>query len=365
MTLVSKKSILRAIDANVNRASEGVRVVEDVVRFQYDDALLSSKLREIRHMLRKTAGALPGGNCALAAARDSAGDVARNSKHIRTSESPDSLAANLKRAQEATRVLEEMSKQLSQKTASHFGEIRFRLYDIEKDLYSYLNNERYIRKLPSNKFVYSVAGFNDYFRNGSYSLLRQLIKAGVGMIQLREKGIDDVEALKHANKISGIIRKSESLFVVNDRVDLALAAGADAVHLGQEDIPIKEARAIAGERLLIGYSTHTYRQAMKALESRPDYISVGPIFSSPTKPEKKPVGLKLLEKVTSISGDIPVVAIGGISMGNLERVYSSGAKGAAMISELTNNNDLKSTLDRINSIVEKADVVSSKGNING
>ncbi len=129
------KKLLRAIDANLNRAVEGIRVVEDAVRFVCDGEKAAAALRDIRHSLRTGAAMLPGGDAALTSARDSAGDVARNAPPATNRESISGVvAANFKRAQEATRALEEFSKLLSPTAAAHFGELRFKIYDMEKEI---------------------------------------------------------------------------------------------------------------------------------------------------------------------------------------------------------------------------------------
>ncbi|MFA6448837.1 MAG: thiamine phosphate synthase [bacterium] len=349
----SKRSIYRALDANLNRAVEGVRVAEDVVRFGHDDGALAARFRKVRHGLRAAAGMLPGGAEALVAARDSRGDVARNAPPVAASQKRDVLAVNLKRAQEAARVLEEISKQFSTAAAAQFGEMRFNLYDLERDAARYFGSIGGPRRMPKTPFLYAVASYEDFYSGGSFKTLKALLSAGAGMIQLRDKNVEDKERLARALRVGRYFKNKNSLFVVNDRVDLALAAGSDVVHLGQDDLPVAEGRKIAGDKLLIGFSSHSYAQAMKGLEQKPDYLAVGPIFSSPTKPGGKPVTPKLIERVAAKAGDIPIVAIGGITVGNTEQVFDAGASGAAMISALTGSRDLEKTLASINEIIER------------
>jgi len=352
---VAPASVLRAIDANLNRAVEGVRVVEDVTRFFNDDAGAARELREIRHGLRAGAGLIPGGEGALLCARDSAGDVARNAPAVTGRADPVSVAmANLKRAQEAARALEEFSKLVSAKAASHFGELRFRLYDIEKEVAAAARTGGAAPPLPGGRFLYAVADYPGLAGgNARFSFLKKLVSAGAGMIQLREKGGDDADILKKAMRVRGKLPAGGPLFVVNDRTDIALAVGADAVHLGQGDLSAEAIRNFAGGRLRTGLSTHSYKQAVKAIEAGSDYISVGPVFSSPTKPDKKPVGLKLLRRVAGEAGKAPVVAIGGVTPENLEEVFDAGASGAAMISALSGAEDVDAALEKIFSIIER------------
>jgi len=341
------------VDANLNRAAEGVRVVEDMLRFELDHADGADSLRGLRHALREGAKLLPGGPGALLAARDSVRDVARNAPQKSRRENPGNIiSANLKRAQEAARVLEELSKPLSTAAAARFGEIRFRLYDVEKEIAARAGLPGFAPPLPRGRFLYAVADYKTLSAN-SFCFLNELSDAGAGMIQLRDKGKDDSTFLKRGLAAARRLDGSSAIFVMNDRVDLALAAGAGAVHLGQDDMPPAAARAVSGPALRIGFSTHSFSQAMKGLEAAPDYISLGPIFPSPTKPDRKPVGLKLLERVCAAAGDTPVVAIGGISVENLESVFEVGAAGAAAISALSKSRNLKKTLDKINGIIER------------
>lgn len=349
--MAKKRTAWRALDANLNRAAEGIRVVEDIVRFEYDLGPLAAEFRELRHGLREAAQLLPGGEAALVSARDSRGDVARNAPHLDEDRPRDVLTANLKRAQEAARVLEELSKPLGGRVSSRFGEIRFRIYDLEKNLAEALLRGNTPKPIPMAPFLYAVAGFENFYSGGTFRLFKELISAGAGMIQLRDKHYEDKQQLERASRLARLTQHSRTLFTVNDRVDIALAADADAIHLGQEDISVEDARAIAGDRLRIGFSTHSYSQAMKGLEMRPDYISVGPVFASKTKPENKPVGTGLIEKVASRANGIPIVAIGGITHRNLSDVFNAGASGAAVISAITESKNLKKTLSEINKII--------------
>jgi thiamine-phosphate pyrophosphorylase len=138
-------------------------------------------------------------------------------------------------------------------------------------------------------------------------------------------------------KIADRYRK---LFFVNDRADLALAVRADGLHLGQDDLPIKAARKIVGKRLFIGRSTHSRRQALKAQREGFDYIGVGPVFFTPTKPNTHPVGLKLV-RFASKKIKLPFVAIGGIDLTNVGKVRKSGAKAVAVVRAVVTAKDPK------------------------
>lgn len=342
------------MDANLNRAVEGVRVVEDLLRFGKDAAGAAEILRGVRHDLRTAANLIPGGNAALLAARDSEGDVARNAAPITGREKAESVAAaNFKRAQEAARSLEEFSKLISPAASAAFGEVRFKLYDMEKKLFNTGGAFSSVR-MPAAPFLYAVADYKTLAGvDGKFSHLKKLCAGGVGIVQLREKSATDRELVEALRKCRRAIGGSGALLAANDRADIAAASGADVLHLGQDDLDLKTARKITGGAALIGLSTHSFAQAMKALEEAPDYISVGPVFSSPTKPDKKPVGVKLLKRVVAAAGNTPVVAIGGASLENLEEALDAGASGVAMISALAKPKTLEKTLKKANEILER------------
>ena len=157
------------------------------------------------------------------------------------------------------------------------------------------------------------------------------VRQNIRMIQLREKYLTDREIIEAGKRIKSITAGTNTLLVIYDRVDLALAAGADVLHLGQDDLPIEEARKIAGDRLKIGLSTHSIEQVREALTHKPDYIGFGPVYPTNAKARPDaPVGVGMLKEVLSFA-DVPVVAIGGIFPENLDDVVAAGAKNVALV----------------------------------
>lgn len=180
-------------------------------------------------------------------------------------------------------------------------------------------------------------------KNGhSYEeMAEQACRGGADVLQLREKNLSAKELLLLAKKVREICHHYETLFIVNDRIDIALAAGADGVHLGQEDLPLLEARKFVSSYLtasrfplpagfLIGCSTHSLEQALAAERGGADYVGCGPIFATPTKPDLQPVGLNLIREYRKHL-QIPFVAIGGIEEKNLREVIEAGAKCVAVV----------------------------------
>jgi thiamine-phosphate pyrophosphorylase len=166
------------------------------------------------------------------------------------------------------------------------------------------------------------------------------VECGVRMLQLREKHLDDRGVLAAAAQITAVTRGTATRFVMNDRADLALLAGADVLHLGQGDISLADARRIVGPRMPIGLSTHTLEQARSAIAQGADHIGFGPVWATPTKdvPDEV-VGLDLLREVVAFS-PVPVVAIGGIFPENLSQVLATGARSFSLVRYLMSTPDL-------------------------
>ncbi len=162
-----------------------------------------------------------------------------------------------------------------------------------------------------------------------------LSAGGATLVQLREKQMPPREFYEQAKAAVEVARPSGVTLIINDRVDVALAAGADGVHLGQDDMPPDAARKLLGDEAIIGYSTHNIEQATKALSLPIDYLAIGPIFATSTTTDTSHVlGLDGLRAVRNAIGAVPLVAIGGISVANARKVIEAGADSVALISAL-------------------------------
>jgi thiamine-phosphate pyrophosphorylase len=170
------------------------------------------------------------------------------------------------------------------------------------------------------------------------------------MLQLREKNLSDKELIRVGKQIREITRGTYTNFVINDRPDIAVICEADYLHLGQDDIPIEEARKIVGN-MKIGVSTHSIKQAKDALSKKPDYIGFGPIYPTNTKAiPDKPVGVDQLKEVLQFS-NVPVVAIGGIDNSNIINVINTGAQNVALVKYLMQTNELEKRIIEINKLI--------------
>lgn len=192
-------------------------------------------------------------------------------------------------------------------------------------------------------------------------IAEEAILGGATVIQLREKNTGSQEFLNKAKLLLNLTQKAKIPLIINDRVDIALAANADGVHLGQEDMPIAEARRIVGKNKIIGISVTDLEEAIKAEEQGADYLGVGPIFPTPSKVDAaEPMGIEGLKEVRK-HVKIPIVAIGGITGGNIDEVIQAGANGIAVISAVALAPDIR---EATRELVSKVDRNAAKGNSN-
>jgi thiamine-phosphate pyrophosphorylase len=180
------------------------------------------------------------------------------------------------------------------------------------------------------------------------SFLRAVLSAGVDIVQLRAKGAPDDDVLAAAEVVSRCCRKAGALFVVNDRPDLAVAADADGVHVGQDDMPPERARAVVGDERMVGLSTHSAEQLAAALGV--DYVAVGPVQETPTKPGRPAVGLELVREAAA-HATVPFFAIGGITADNVDDVVAAGAARIAVVRALVDAPDPAAAARRLRAAV--------------
>lgn len=187
-------------------------------------------------------------------------------------------------------------------------------------------------KLP--KGVYAITDSETSLGKNLIEYSTELLLGGAKILQYREKNKRKGEILKEALKLKELTTKFNALFIINDYIDIALLVDADGVHLGQKDLPLKEARKLLGENKIIGISANTFEEAKEAELNGADYIGVGPIFSTQTKKDADlPTGTKLLTKIKE-NLSIPFTAIGGIKLSNLDEVLKTGTTSICLVSEL-------------------------------
>ncbi len=330
---------MRLLDANVNRAREGLRVLEDLARFVLDDRGLARDAKQLRHALRSIAGDLGLDGLRAAAVRDTPGDVGTELKTQAEGERGslgDVAAAAGKRAQEALRVLAEGAKVLpgagSSRAAREAERLRYAAYELERALVARLGRG------GAAGWRLCVLLTESLCRRPWKQVAEEAFDAGADAIQLREKDRSDRELLARARWLVSLARAARRrdgtrpAVIVNDRADLALLAGADGVHLGQDDLPVSAVRAMAGGRLVVGVSTHDLAEARRAWADGADYVGVGAMFPSATKRRATSGEAFLRAFLREARGKRPMphLAIGGITAENVGELARAGCRGVAV-----------------------------------
>ena len=183
-----------------------------------------------------------------------------------------------------------------------------------------------------------------------FDIVSKIKDLGADIIQLRDKESKKESILKEAYKLRKLLTNSQALFIINDYIDVAKIVDSDGIHLGQNDLPLDTARQLLGKDKIIGVSCHNLNQAIEAQKNGADYISIGPIFSTPTKPEYKAVGLDLIRKVKRAI-HIPFFVIGGINENNITDIKSQGVKRAAVCRAICRAKDIPSTIKKLSKIL--------------
>ncbi len=201
------------------------------------------------------------------------------------------------------------------------------------------------KNLLKKSRLYLIVDKNNLSGRPLIKAINLIKESAVDIIQLRNKTSEKPQILKEATKISNILREKNILFIVNDHADIARISDSDGVHLGQNDASIETARRILGYDKIIGVSCQSLKQAILAQNKGADYIGIGPIFKTKTKPDEKPIGPGLI-KTLKKKIRIPVFAIGGISLSNLNLILSSGIKTIAVSSAILSTPNIPSTVNQ-------------------
>lgn len=349
--------VYRIIDANVNRAREALRVVEEYARFGLNDASLAEAAKTLRHKVAAigTQAGIGQQVCksGLPASRDILGDVGR---HIKASDEyqrasmADVATASCKRLTEALRAIEEYAKTIDGDLAVGVAEdaerARYEAYELERRIFRVtLAKERFGQV---RLYVIITESFctGDWFATATAAL-----EGGADCLQLREKNLESAELLRRATKLATLCRQRDALLIINDRPDIALLSGAHGVHVGQTDISVAQARRIVSDTMLVGISTHTTEQAREAIKSAPDYIAVGPMFPTETKPQDHIAGPSTLAAIRKLTS-LPLIAIGGINNENVRALTQSTSCGACVCSAITSADDVREATLKIRAAIE-------------
>lgn len=311
-------TLCRILDANLDRAREGLRVVEEWCRFGQQNGLLTDKCKQLRQELARWH------SFELRLARNTPADPGTRLTHPQEEHRLDIqavLQANLSRVQEALRVLEEYGKLYRPEMATACKQIRYQVYSLESAL---LVRDTYQRLLQSRLYLVTATVEN------LFEVVEASLRGGLTLVQHRDKSAGDTTRLQIARKLRELCNQYNALLIINDRVDIALAVDADGVHLGQQDIPIALARQVLGPQRLIGRSTTNPAEMAQAIAEGADYIGVGPVYETPTKAGKAAAGLEYI-RYAAENASVPWYAIGGIDSANLAEVLAAGAQGIAVV----------------------------------
>lgn len=364
---VSEDGVLRVLDACLNRAREGLRVLEDYSRFVCDDGVAAYELKSVRHELcqaeRSVEGLQPGSHRRLRN-RDTTGDVGVGVT-LATERERGSLwsvvVANLRRVQESLRSLEEFGKLLDGEFAAVMKGLRYRVYVLEQRLCgvsgagrSSVGDQRRARLQQSRLYVLIT---ESQCRGSWQETVRLVLEGGADIVQLREKQLGDAELLRRAKWLCGECESAGALFVMNDRPDLAVLSGAAGVHTGQEELGAGECRRMVTRDGLVGLSTHSVSQLRAAVTAGADYAGVGPVFPSTTKRFVEFPGLEFVSGAAGTCSaaagaqDFPWFAIGGITELNVCEVLAAGACRVAVGAAVTASEDPRGMAARLRSML--------------
>lgn len=323
-------NLKRIMDANLNRAAEAARILEEIARFLLDDRDLAEKLKNIRHKINSVQEEDYG---RYLRSRDTENDVGVDIKNSSERIDVENIfKANIKRLQQALRTLTEYSIE-NKENAALFEKLRYTSYTLEKIMWDRLKRGRYNL---NNKYLYLVTNSDKFNSDDEFlDAVASALKGGVDILQFREKNKPAKKIIELGKKIKLLCSEYNTIFIVNDRIDIAAVLEADGVHLGQDDLDVKSAREILGDKIIVGVSTHAPDQALKAVEDGADYVGVGPVFATPTKEGRVPVGLEYV-KWASENIDLPAFAIGGIDEENVGEVIKAGAKRIAVVRAIIN-----------------------------
>jgi thiamine-phosphate pyrophosphorylase len=243
------------------------------------------------------------------------------------------VAASFKRVEQALRSLEEYGKLVDSSLGPTIEKLRYRAYTLERALDL---TRASLERLAGARLYVLVDGCPSV--EEFTTLVSSLVDAGVELIQLRDKQLTDRELIDRAHRLRELTRGTETLAIINDRPDIASLAGADGVHVGQEELAVKDARTIVGLRALVGVSTHSIEQARAAVIDGANYIGVGPTFPSTTKAFDAFAGLELMQAVAA-EIRLPAFAIGGITLENIGDVLAAGTTGVAVGAAIIESDD--------------------------
>lgn len=339
----------RILDANANRAREGLRVIEEYLRFCRCHGELATRCKSLRHRLQASLDQLP--RQWLIQARDAQSDVARHTR-LDSEDQRESIeqvaAASFQRVFQALRALEEYGKVVDPSFGSHCKQLRYDCYGLEKALFAQPHPLH--DKLTQARLYVLLPGFES--ARELVACAEAVLEGGGDILQLRDKTLTDRELLDRGKALRATTAERGGLLVVNDRPDLAVLLEADGVHVGQSELPVAEVRKIVGPNMLVGVSTHSIAEAEQAAADGASYLGAGPTFPTATKQFQAFPGLEFLRQVARKIA-LPVFAIGGVNHSNLPQVLETGIRRVAVSSALLTASDKTAATKRLRDMLDE------------
>ena len=344
-----RQSTLRIVDVNLDRIGEGLRLLEDIARFSLEDEPITKEIKDLRHRITDINKDF---SLALIGASDASSDIGQDMLAENQSLHRDidkTVVANFRRVQESLRVLEELAKIPDvEMDSENFKRARFSLYSLEKELLTKLLRQ------DKKKFIHGIYVVLDtiiFDSKGILSIVPKVIKGGAKIIQLRDNKLPTTALIKLSVKIKTICKDSGVLFIVNNYPEVAFASDADGLHLGQGDIPAEVAHRLLPLNKILGVSVTNAEEAQAAERGGADYVAASAIFPTPTKEEATSIGLEGL-RIIKNAVKIPVVAIGGVNISNVDDVIAAGADSVAVVSAVLSSDDPVKTTAKLSSRFE-------------
>jgi thiamine-phosphate pyrophosphorylase len=345
--------------------------MEEYARLVLDDAMLTTEIKESRHSLAAAVLHLQQGSHGQLSAsavdssdelflihrdilRDVGCEISTSSEYERADESEVAAVAG-KRLSEALRVIEEYGKTLDRDFSAAIERLRYRGYEIERRLALTIRARVRFSKVRLYVLLTEALCCADW-----YATAEAALEGGAQCLQLREKDLTDRELLERAKRLADLCREHDALFIVNDRPDIAVLSNAHGVHLGQDDLSVSDARRTLCSNMLVGVSTHTPKQLAEAADAVPDYIAVGPMFATPTKPQDHIAGPRALAAARE-STSLPLVAVGGIDPGNAREVLSAADCCLCVCRSVISTPDVAASAARLQTVANCAQDAGNSG----
>jgi len=337
------------MDANMNRALEGIRILEETSRMLFDDCELTKKIKDIRHSLVKIFQEKKGLDHSMLFARGSEYDVLREGETYSEKTRNDITSivrANASRAQEAVRALEEYIKLSLPNLSEQLKKVRFNLYDIEKTLVSRIHIHEIVNESRSGLCVV----IDNDIKKGKdiYEITCAVLDGGAGTVIYSDKTSRDNDFMKNAEFMLSACNNREVTTIIEKRLDIAMIIHADGVNVGYQDIPVKACHRIAGQSFVIGFSVPFDKNITVEINNEADFYLTGPVSFGEKNNQND---LKIITDFVSLSS-VPVLVFGNISIDNIQLILECGVTGIVLKPDFSHLEKIILELQNYKKIIE-------------